>query len=179
MRHAQGMHGPVRREGEDNKSRDDSGRRLRENGSKNDLLDPSCSPRCSIGDKADGRAAETEDHILEALRISPRDIFANRWMLIVGLAKLQLGADAEAAGWLRRSVEANRNYPLAHFAFAAALGLVGALDEARTAAKAGLALDPGFTIRRWRASKSSDNPIYLAGRERTCVSMRLAGVPEG
>jgi tetratricopeptide (TPR) repeat protein len=126
-----------------------------------------------------GRAAETEDHILEALRISPRDIFAHRWMLIVGLAKLQLGADAEAAGWLRRSVEANRNYPLAHFAFAAALGLVGALDEARTAAKAGLALDPGFTIRRWRASKSSDNPIYLAGRERTCVSMRLAGVPEG
>ena len=97
----------------------------------------------------------------------------------VGVAKIQLGADAEAVGWLRRSIEANRNYPLAHFSFAAALGLLGALDEARTAAQAGLALNPGFTIRRLRATKSSDNPTYLAGRERFCEGMRLAGVPEG
>jgi hypothetical protein len=25
----------------------------------------------------------------------------------------------------------------------------------------------------------SDNPAYLAGRERSCEGMRLAGVPEG
>jgi hypothetical protein len=48
----------------------------------------------------------------------------------VGVAKLQLGADIEAVGWLRRSIEANRNRPLAHFALAAALGLLGTLDEA-------------------------------------------------
>lgn len=35
------------------------------------------------------------------------------------------------------------------FALAAALGLLGAIDEARTAAKAGLALVPSFTIRRF------------------------------
>src|SRR6185437_7586020 len=34
-----------------------------------------------------GRAAETEGHILEALRLSPRDIYAYRWMLFVGIAK--------------------------------------------------------------------------------------------
>jgi hypothetical protein len=100
-------------------------------------------------------------------------------MHTVGLAKIQLGADAKAAGWLRRSIEANRNFPPAHFWFAAALGLVGALDEARTAAKAGLALNPGFTIRRLRAVKPSDNPAFLAGLERACMGMRLAGVPEG
>ena len=126
-----------------------------------------------------GRAAETEGHILEAFRLSPRDIDAYRWMRFVGVAKLQLGADAEAVGWLRRSIEANRNHPLAHFSLAAALGLLGALDEARTAAKAGLALDPSFTIRRLRAAQLSDNPTYLAGRERLCEGMRLAGVPEG
>ncbi len=126
-----------------------------------------------------GRAAETEGHILEAFRLSPRDIDAYRWMRFVGVAKLQLGADAEAVGWLRRSMEANRNHPLTHFALAAALGLLGALDEARTAAKAGLALSPDFTIRRLRAHKYSDNPIYRAGRERLCVGLRLAGVPEG
>jgi TolB-like protein/class 3 adenylate cyclase len=126
-----------------------------------------------------GRPAETEGHVLEAFRLSPRDISAYRLMRVVGVAKLQLGADSEAVGWLRRSIEAKRNHPLAHFALAAALGLLGALDEARTAAKAGLALNAGFTIRRLRAAKISDNPIYLAGQERVCEGMRIAGVPEG
>jgi TolB-like protein/class 3 adenylate cyclase/Flp pilus assembly protein TadD len=126
-----------------------------------------------------GRAAETEGHILEAFRLSPRDIFANLWMYCVGRAKIQLGADTEAVDWLRRSIEANRNFPYAHFVLAAALGLLGALDEARTAAQAGLALNPGFTICRARLGASSDNPTYLAGVERLCEGMRLAGVPEG
>jgi TolB-like protein len=126
-----------------------------------------------------GRAADTEGHVLEAFRLSPRDIQAYRWMHFVGVAKIQLGADAEAAGWLRRSVEANRNLPLTYFSLASALGLLGALDEARTAAKAGLARDPTFTIRRFLDGASSDNPIYLTGRERICAGLRLAGVPEG
>ena len=95
------------------------------------------------------------------------------------MAKLQLCADAEAAGWLRRSIEANRNYPLAHLYLAAALGLLGALDEARTAAKVGLSLNPGFTVNRLRAAKSSDDPTYLAWRERLYAGLRLVGVPEG
>lgn len=125
-----------------------------------------------------GRAQETEAHIREALRLSPHDVFAYRWMLFVGIAKAQLGADAEAAGWLRRSIEANRNFPLAHFHLAEALALLGQLDDARAAAQAGLALDPGFNLRRYRVNALSDNPAYLAGRERSCEGMRLAGVPE-
>ncbi|MEH2560506.1 tetratricopeptide (TPR) repeat protein [Bradyrhizobium sp. AZCC 2289] len=122
-----------------------------------------------------GRGAETEAHVNEALRLSPRDLRAFRWLLYVGFAKIQLGADAEAVDWLRRSIEANRNLPLAHFALAAALGLLGALDEARAAAKAGLALDPHFTIRRFRVSAPSDSPTA----QRLYEGMRLAGVPEG
>jgi len=126
-----------------------------------------------------GQSAETEGHILEAFRLSPRDLRANQWMHFVGLAKIQFGADAEAVAWLRRSIEANRNFPTSHFALAGALGLLGAVDEARTVAKAALALIPGYTIRRLRAHKFSDNPTYLAGRERFCEGLRLAGVPEG
>ena len=125
------------------------------------------------------RAEETEAHILEALRLSPRDIHAYRWMQFVGIAKGQIGADAEAAEWLRRSIEANRNFPLAHFHLAEALALLGRLDEARTAARTGLALQPDFTLRRYRMNALSDNPAYLAGRERSAQGMRLAGVPEG
>jgi tetratricopeptide (TPR) repeat protein len=100
-------------------------------------------------------------------------------MYCVGRAKIQLGADAEAVDWLRRGIEANRNFPYAHLVLAAALGLLGALDEARSAAQAGLALNPSFTVRRLRLGASSDNPNYLAGLERLCEGMRLAGVPEG
>jgi TolB-like protein/DNA-binding winged helix-turn-helix (wHTH) protein len=125
-----------------------------------------------------GRAEETEAHIQEALRLSPRDIFAHRWMMFAGAAKLWRGDDAEAVAWLRRSIEVNRNFPLAHFHLAAALALLGSLDEARVIAKAGLTLDPHFTIHRYRANALSDNPNYLAGRERSYEGMRLAWVPE-
>ena len=47
-----------------------------------------------------GRGEETEAHINEAFRLSPRDIFAYVAMHYAGLAKLQIGADAEAAVWL-------------------------------------------------------------------------------
>jgi tetratricopeptide (TPR) repeat protein len=100
-------------------------------------------------------------------------------MLYVGIAKAQIGADAEALVWLRRSIEANRNYPLAHFHLAETLALLGRLDEARAAAQAGLALQPDFTLRRYRENALSDSPAYLAGRKRSCEGMRLAGVPEG
>lgn len=126
-----------------------------------------------------GQSAETEGHILEAFRLSPRDMMAYQWIYFVGAAKLHLATDAEAVAWLRRSIEANRNFPTSHFALAAALGLLGAIDEARAAAKAALALNPGFTIRRLLTHKFSDNPTYLAGRERMCEGLRLAGVPEG
>jgi hypothetical protein len=78
----------------------------------------------------------------------------------------------------RRSIEANRNYPNTHLWLAAALAHLGRLTEARAAAQAGLALHPSFTIARLRAGASSDNPIYLAQRERVIEGMRKAGVPE-
>jgi TolB-like protein/class 3 adenylate cyclase/Flp pilus assembly protein TadD len=125
-----------------------------------------------------GRSAETETHVQEAFRLSPRDTLAFQWMLFVGVAKLQLSADAEAVAWLHRTIEANRNYPMAHFFLASALALLGSLDEARAAAQAGLALDPDFTLRRLRTNLPSDNPTFLAGRERIYEGMCMAGVPE-
>jgi len=128
-----------------------------------------------------GQGEETEAHVSEAFRLSPRDTMAPRWMLFVGLAKAQLGADAEAVIWMRRSLDANRNYSATHFDLAGALAQLGRLDEARASVNAGLALDPRFTIRRYRdvTFANSDNPTYRAGRERLIQGMRLAGVPEG
>ena len=126
-----------------------------------------------------GRGAETEAHIHEALRLSPRDTDAFIWMIIAGLAKVQLGADEEAVARFHRSVEINRNHQRVNFYLAAALAHLGRLDEARSAVQAGLGLDPTFTLSRFRTNVQSDNPTYLAKRERFIGGMRMAGVPEG
>ncbi|HXE23980.1 MAG TPA: adenylate/guanylate cyclase domain-containing protein, partial [Roseiarcus sp.] len=127
-----------------------------------------------------GRAEETEAHIGEALRLSPRDTMAYTWMYFAGAAKLQLGMWEEAAAWLRRSIEANRNYPHSHFALGAALAQLGRLDEAHSAVKAGLAPNPSYTISRAGAllTAMSDNPTYLAQLEPIFEGLRKAGVPE-
>jgi TolB-like protein/class 3 adenylate cyclase/Tfp pilus assembly protein PilF len=125
-----------------------------------------------------GRSDEAEGHIREALRLSPRDVMAHHWLSSAGTAKLHLGEDDEAVGWLRRAIDANRNYAFTHLSLAAALARVDRIDEARAAAAAGLALEPGFTIGRLRAGARSDNPVYLAGRERIYEGLRKAGVPE-
>ncbi|MFK4504117.1 hypothetical protein ABIF86_008408 [Bradyrhizobium japonicum] len=49
-----------------------------------------------------GCGAGTEFHVNEALRLSPRDISAFRWMNTAGFAKLQISAGAEAAAWCAR-----------------------------------------------------------------------------
>jgi TolB-like protein/class 3 adenylate cyclase len=126
-----------------------------------------------------GRAEETEAHILEALRVSPRDILAYQWMVVAGFAKLLLNFDADALAWFRRSLEANRNFPPTHFLLAATLALLDEPDQARAAAQAGSGLNPGFTIHTYRTTPMSDNPTYLAGRERIFEGLRIAGVPEG
>jgi len=125
-----------------------------------------------------GFAEQSASHIEQAERLSPRDIFAFRWWNIAGVSKMLLGDTAAAVSWLRRCVEANRNYSIAHIHLAAALGLSGELDEARAAARAGLALDPKFTIRDYRLGAASDNPTYVASRERIYEGMRIAGLPE-
>jgi TolB-like protein/DNA-binding winged helix-turn-helix (wHTH) protein/Flp pilus assembly protein TadD len=126
-----------------------------------------------------GRAEETEAHVLEALRLSPRDAMAFEWFLMAGAAKTYLGEFAEAVAWLRKSIDANRNRPVTFFVLAASLAHLGRLDEARREAEAGLAVDPKFTLKRFRAFAESDNTVYLAQRERMIEGMRLAGVREG
>ncbi len=127
-----------------------------------------------------GRAEETEASIAEALRFSPRDTQAYTWMAFAGMAKFELGSCQQAAAWHRRSIEANRNFPHTHFHLAAALAQLGRLEEARSAVKAGLALNPAYAISRDRAvwTAVSDDPTFLTSLELVFDGLRKAGLPE-
>jgi tetratricopeptide (TPR) repeat protein len=127
-----------------------------------------------------GRGEETEAHIGEALRLSPRDTMAYTWMNYAGIAKNVLGRWDQAVAWFRRAIEANRNFPHPHFVMGAALAQLGRLDEAHSAVKAGLALNPAFTVSRARAlwTAMSDDPTYLARLDPIFEGLRKAGLPE-
>jgi tetratricopeptide (TPR) repeat protein len=117
-----------------------------------------------------GRPEDTEAHENEALRLSPRDSFVWLWLHFKGAAKMTLGADEESIALFRRSIENNRTIPLTHFFLAAALANVGKLEEAQAEVRAGLALDPGFSIHRFQNGGGYGRPLE---------GMRKAGVPEG
>jgi TolB-like protein/class 3 adenylate cyclase len=133
-----------------------------------------------LGKMLVGRAQETEAHIVEALRLSPRDTMAYIWMTYAGAAKNLVEGYVFAIPWLQRAIEANRNFAVPHFFLAAAFAQLGRLAEARSAAKAGFAGNPSFTILRARVtySATSDDPTYLAQLESILDGMRNAGVPE-
>jgi TolB-like protein len=125
-----------------------------------------------------GRAAETEAHVAEALRLSPRDPLLFHWRYIIGVADLYLGRTVRAIGALRQSVELNAEWPLSQFILAAGLAQAGLLAEAAEVGDAARRLAPNFTIARFRSQLVSNNPTYVAQRERIYEGLRAAGVPE-
>src|SRR6185437_13687292 len=82
----------------------------------------------ALGKTLIGRAGESEAHVVEALRLSPRDTLSFVWMTIAGGAKIHLGSYEQGVAWFRRAIEANRNYPSVYFQLAAPLAQLGRLD---------------------------------------------------
>jgi hypothetical protein len=102
-------------------------------------------------------------------------------MYAAGHAKLHIGGYEQAVVWFGRAIERNRNFPTPHFELAAALVQLFRVDEAHSPVKAGLALNPAFTMARARAAWTavSDDPTFLAQlRDEVFEGMRKAGVPE-
>jgi len=105
---------------------------------------------------------------------------AHTWKTFAGLAKYNLGSYEQAAARFREAIEVNRNYPTPYFFLAASLAQLGRLDEAHSATKAGLALNPAFAVSRARAiwTAVSGDPTFLAKIELVFDGLRKAGVPE-
>jgi tetratricopeptide (TPR) repeat protein len=98
------------------------------------------------------------------------------WMATAGDAKNHLGSWEQAVAWFRRAIEVNRNNPV-YLNLAAALAQLGRLDEARSAVKAGLALNPAYAVSRRRARlQSSMASARGSTRSRTSCSRCAARI---
>jgi TolB-like protein len=128
-----------------------------------------------------GRSDETESHIIEALRLSPRDPRAFAWMSFAGMSKIGAHSYEQAVEWLRQSIEANRNFPHSHFFLASAFAHLGRVADARSAVEAGLTLNRTYCISRDRGvwTAVSNHPTFLAQLELYHDGVRKAGAPEG
>jgi TolB-like protein len=126
-----------------------------------------------------GRSAETEAHVNDAVRLSPRDAFLPWWINWVGFSKLALDDCVAAASCFQRSIEVNRNNSYGHLALASTLVQLGRLDEAKAALQQGLALDPHLTLSRLRSNTANLSSASLRGRDRFLEGLRIAGMPEG
>jgi TolB-like protein/Flp pilus assembly protein TadD len=126
-----------------------------------------------------GRSAETEAHVNDAIRLSPRDAFLPWWMNWIGFSKLALDDCVAAASCFQRSIEVNRNNSYGHLGLAATLVQLGRLDEAKAALQQGLALDPHLTLSRMRSNTANLSTASLRGAWRFLEGLRIAGMPEG
>ena len=95
---------------------------------------------------------------------------ATRWLSLMtyaGWAKHHLGSYEQAVAYSACDRGQPRNYPHSYFSLAIAIAQLDRLDEARSAVKAGLALNPSYSISRaQRHLDRNEQRPDLSGRGR-------------
>jgi adenylate cyclase len=128
-----------------------------------------------------GRPEAAIAELEKAMRLNPRDPNVAQYYWGLGACHLLLSRVAEAIDLLRKASAANpwHHYPPLHLA--AALGLSGNLDEARSALARSIKIEPEInSLAQWRTSRPYfNNPQYQKLLERTfIVGLRQAGFPD-
>jgi TolB-like protein/Flp pilus assembly protein TadD len=128
-----------------------------------------------------GRPEEAIPYIEKSLRLDPRVPSLAGRLYQLGLAHMLLGRVHEAINIYRRALTENPKLWFLHFALAAALGLKGDLEEARSELAEALRLKPEYdTLKKLvDAYPHFRNPQGWPLREKTInVGLRNAGLPD-
>jgi tetratricopeptide (TPR) repeat protein len=130
-----------------------------------------------------GETEEAVEWFRRADRIAPSDLVRWTWLQGLGRALIQLGHDMEAVDALRLAMDSNPGFVRGRAFLASAEALAGNTDLARQLMGEYLQADPGMTIRRFAAERSSVpvdtvNANYLRESERISEGLRRAGMPE-
>lgn len=127
-----------------------------------------------------GFGEKTVDYAGRAIRLSPPDPYLYVFYAQEGLGHIMLRQDALAVSSFRRAVANNPQFPTPAAYLTAALALSGEEAEARMMLRQYLSFKGATTrtIADWKSMSYSDNPKYLAFRERIHEGLRKVGMPE-
>jgi TolB-like protein/Tfp pilus assembly protein PilF len=127
-----------------------------------------------------GRPEETIEYADKAMRLSPFDPYLAIFHLFRATGCFMLQRDDDAIVSLKHAVANSPEFSTALAWLAAVLALTGREAEARDALKRYFLIRSTNTktIAQWKSLAYSDNPAYLAARERWYEGLRRAGMPE-
>jgi len=127
-----------------------------------------------------GHPEEVIEYADKAMRLSPFDPYLAFFHLFKAVGSFMLHRDDDAIGGLRRAVANSPEFPAAVSWLASVLALTGHDAEARDMLSHYFSLRGAKTrtIAQWKSLEPSDNPAYLASRERWYEGLRRAGMPE-
>jgi TolB-like protein len=120
------------------------------------------------------------EHATKVKRLSPPDPYLYVFHTQEGLAHIMLREDDLAVSCLRQAIANNPEFPASSGYLVAALALSGKEAEAREQLERYLSLPSAHirTIAGWRRMAYSEDPAYLALRERIYEGLRKAGMAE-
>ena len=127
-----------------------------------------------------GQPEPAIQHLERSIRLSPYEANIGLNYAYVGLCHLLLGHLDKALNHLRMARTSNPRIYIVHLYLAAALGLNGDFDDARTALAEGIRLKPEVdSLVAWRTYRPWEaDPRYLALRAQTLdVGLHRAGFP--
>jgi len=127
-----------------------------------------------------GRREQIIEYADKAMRLSPLDPYLAFFHLFRAIGCFMLQRDDDAIVSLRHAVANDPEFPNAVAWLAALLALTGHEAEARDALKHYFLIRGAKTktIAQWKSLANSENPVYLATRERWYEGLRRAGMPE-
>jgi len=124
-----------------------------------------------------GRFEESIAACERAQRISPRDSRVSVWQGLIGFNQFLLGRPVLAEQAARASVLANPRVPFYSAVLAAALAELGRRDQAVAVLRDAAARHPDFRASRIAGYWASEDPRFLAGRDRIAALAVELGLP--
>ncbi len=119
-----------------------------------------------------GRFEQAKSDAQQAMRLSPRDPRIDFWHFLLGVAEFGQGHYDASIDEYHKALDAGFRIPPTYFRLAAALALVGKMDEAKTALAEARRLNPNLTV-KWVIALPPAPPIAPL-----IEGLRKAGLPE-
>lgn len=125
-----------------------------------------------------GKPQEAIRWIERAFALSPRDPLRSVWYGIIGRAEILLGKDEQALKTARKGIVANSKHPHNYAVLASGNAHLGRMEQARSALRELLALQPKINLAKYRDQVAGKEPLAIKSYGRLLEGLRVAGLPE-